>query len=1091
MTNCSTNVPPVPGRTRTLRRGAAGLLLLLTAALVRPAPAEAQLDPLLMLKRSQPTVTEASYRANVLLAVDTAPRMQFDADGNYYDPAEYTRGNFWDSVLGVTPANTAWRYRRLYRNLQPNSSGPQKWDTSTIAIAGDLQGTAYSRFYARSRIGVAKEAMAQAVEENFDSVRFGLMKMRQNNPRVLRLSDEPVWNADPNQQTPSEFSSVGYWKLSRGRVDGDNQSIETLTAPMIKPDVTGQNELVLTTLGKTFAAEGALLPAGHAWDGVDDAPLAHLLVDARAEAARLIAADTAYQNTVVVLLAGGGEGTGGHSPDAASIASTFLGISGAPSGESRRVPIYVIALAPDPAALAELESIAANSGGRFFHVTRDEIEAAAAAGVAVPKVVRALNLAVQHGFADPSDVNAAPTASLPYGPRTEHQVTSPVIGTVDLAGATDINGVTLPLTGDTVTNAQSGAVIPQRANVMVTAGFAIPDFEASLRAFRVYKPVPDSTRPSGYRFESDGTAVWVARTPMETYCPDTTASCRNIFTALPDGSVVPFTVANLSLLSPHLNTPLDPAGLINFVRTQPLGAIVGATPAFMDPPSLDPPPDSDYPAYLEANEDRRSIIFVGANDGMLHAIDSRTGVEIWAFIPYNLLPKLRTLRDGQSVDSFDYFVDSSVKVADVKIGGQWKTTVIVGEGAGGTFYQAFDATLEGLGDVAPPDTDAVSSLLNHFADPSRIGFLWSFPRYSKFDVTLGEYGDLDASASDAEKSVGQTWSDPAVGQVGSPEGKYTVITGSGFFPRSSELAANRNGASAGRALYLLDAADGAGDDGIPFDWMVPSPASDGLAEDDDNCVDESYGCTMFKNALQADPVATGPSDSRYISKAYVGDLDGNVWRFDIDLSGTQDADGQFIPRFSSAPVNLNPEADPGQPIFASMASVAIGTDQYLFFGTGSDLLPSRGVDTAYRLVGLLDEGGSGTITFSHDLARVDGLGDDEMVSSFPAVAGDIVFFSTSSFKPETPWLAPDANLYALTFIGGAAYDSSGNDVIDSGESPKVRTLAGAGRATAPFIVDQHVVFGAGDTIEMFGDPTDFNNGVGQVGVRILSWRELR
>jgi hypothetical protein len=28
-------------------------------------------------------------------------------------------------------------------------------------------------------------------------------------------------------------------------------------------------------------------------------------------------------------------------------------------------------------------------------------------------------------------------------------------------------------------------------------------------------------------------------------------------------------------------------------------------------------------------------------------------------------------------------------------------------------------------------------------------------------------------------------------------------------------------------------------------------------------------------------------------------------------------------------------------------------------------------------------------------------------------------------------------------------------------------------------------------VQMFGDPNDYNNGVGQVGVRILSWREVR
>ena len=52
-----------------------------------------------------------------------------------------------------------------------------------------------------------------------------------------------------------------------------------------------------------------------------------------------------------------------------------------------------------------------------------------------------------------------------------------------------------------------------------------------------------------------------------------------------------------------------------------------------------------------------------------------------------------------------------------------------------------------------------------------------------------------------------------------------------------------------------------------------------------------------------------------------------------------------------------------------------------------------------------------------------------------------------------------------------------------------------GRASAPFIVDQHLYFASsgesGASVEILGDPEDFNNGVGQVGVRILSWREIR
>ena len=59
-----------------------------------------------------------------------------------------------------------------------------------------------------------------------------------------------------------------------------------------------------------------------------------------------------------------------------------------------------------------------------------------------------------------------------------------------------------------------------------------------------------------------------------------------------------------------------------------------------------------------------------------------------------------------------------------------------------------------------------------------------------------------------------------------------------------------------------------------------------------------------------------------------------------------------------------------------------------------------------------------------------------------------------------------------------------------GDTVKVQTTTGA-RASAPFIVDQHLVFSVNGKIQMFGDPEDFNNGVGQAGVRVLSWRTVR
>ena len=40
---------------------------------------------------------------------------------------------------------------------------------------------------------------------------------------------------------------------------------------------------------------------------------------------------------------------------------------------------------------------------------------------------------------------------------------------------------------------------------------------------------------------------------------------------------------------------------------------------------------------------RREIIYVGANDGMLHAFDAVTGEEIWAFVPPFIAGKLPTI----------------------------------------------------------------------------------------------------------------------------------------------------------------------------------------------------------------------------------------------------------------------------------------------------------------------------------------------------------------------------------------------------------------------------------------------------------------
>ena len=81
-----------------------------------------------------------------------------------------------------------------------------------------------------------------------------------------------------------------------------------------------------------------------------------------------------------------------------------------------------------------------------------------------------------------------------------------------------------------------------------------------------------------------------------------------------------------------------------------------------------------------------------------------------------------------------------------------------------------------------------------------------------------------------------------------------------------------------------------------------------------------------KNALQADPTAAGEVGSLVVNKAYLGDIDGKYWRFNF-TSGGHDHGSRW--------------STPAQPIYASSALLFVGsTDVYMFFATGSDLLPS-------------------------------------------------------------------------------------------------------------------------------------------------------
>jgi hypothetical protein len=1089
------------------RRAGATALLAVVATFWWSTTAFAQLDPLLFIKRVPPTV---------IVVFDTSMQMLDDGTGNWYDPNFYRVSDDPGVMPAFSGLGSAKTYRRVYRNLQP-AAAPGKYTAQSIATTAAVWDPANALtsnapadllFLNPTRYNIAKQGLSAAVAENASSTfRWGLIKLRQNAPawRTGANCDKPVQVSDLNQalykdSNPCNTTVLGTYGIYAPSVATANYSLGSAPAGtvMVTPAANTANTIT-TMLARGPNDSQALIPASMPSVGTVDRPLDFALADARAAAVAAMTADSAAnrtcRNTIVVLITGGrdsGDTSYNVSHNAASTASSFLSVTA--SGVTKRVPIAVIAVKPGAADVAPLQAIATNSGGFYFSAST------------AFDVTAAVDRAVQQAFSRSTDFDTSTTS--------EFSPVSPIVGTVNLKNARDASGSALPNTDITSTD---GLPLQQRSNFLLTGGFTLPGFDGVLRAFRTYKPVADSTKPTGWKFVNDGTRLWPdldgrpamagkARIPLD-------PNVRNIYTFIPNGSgggsVIPFTTANAAVLSPHMGTNATTAALITAIRAQNIGALIGSTPAVMDVPSLDPPPDEDYgradaaTSFAGLHKDRRALIFVGANDGMIHAIDARTGYEVWAFIPYNLLPKLKTFRDGQAVDQFDYFVDSSPKLAEVKLNGVWRSLLLIGEGPGGTFYQTFDVTEAGMGlDPSQDGLSAVNTMLTLFDQPNEsIVFKWAFPNYDSFDPSYSAtftvydatpggkqriYGDLKASATFAEKTVGFTWSDPAIGPLNTDRSVTAVIVGSGYFP-DIEASIPGRGASApkaGTAMYLIDAKTGLLL-GNSSGASCPTISS-GFGSGTGCVIVDEVAANNRKNAIQADPTAAGESGAVAVSKAYVGDLDGRYWRFNFTPAGT---------------ITANEMADTAQPIYASSALLFVGTtDVYMFFATGSDLLAANapgGADT-FKLYGLKDNspGGGATTKFAVDLAQVTnsgGLATGERPSTSPSVAGDIVFYTTTTESASTPCADFSANLYALTYAGGAAYDSNNNGKVENNESPIAKTFGG--RATAPFIVDQHLYTATtgvnGARVEAFGDPEDFNNGIGQVGVRILSWREIR
>lgn len=251
--------------------------------------------------------------------------------------------------------------------------------------------------------------------------------------------------------------------------------------------------------------------------------------------------------------------------------------------------------------------------------------------------------------------------------------------------------------------------------------------------------------------------------------------------------------------------PANPAGDLRR-RLNILGDIVHSPPKFVGAPSQDFTLDN-YEAFAAANRNRPPRVYVGANDGMLHAFDAASGDEVFAYIPSMVGANLGRLTRLPYVHT--YFVDGQLASGDVFINGQWRTVIVGGLGAGGRGFFALDIT----------DANVTSEA--ELADR----LMW--------EVTA------------ADEDIGFSYSRPTIARLN--DNRWYAVVGNGY-----------NSAGGKAKLLLIDIETG------------------NVREIDT----DNSGNRGNPNGLSS-PSLVDIDNNQTADVAYAGDIDGNLWKFDL------------------------------------------------------------------------------------------------------------------------------------------------------------------------------------------------------------------
>ena len=261
-----------------------------------------------------------------------------------------------------------------------------------------------------------------------------------------------------------------------------------------------------------------------------------------------------------------------------------------------------------------------------------------------------------------------------------------------------------------------------------------------------------------------------------------------------------------------------------------LGDIVNSAVVYSGAPSASIT-DTGYSSFFQTHANRAATVYVGANDGMLHAFDAATGVERFAYIPSFLIPKLSALTSPSYVHAS--YVDATPAVAEAQVGSStsnWKTVLVSGAGAGAQGVFALDVT--------NPSAFTASNVMWEFTDSD--------------DADMGNVLGRPQILKVRTSAKGAT----------TPTYRWYAVVASGVNNYASDGHASTTGAP---TIFLLDLAKQAGDA-----WTLGT-----------NYFKISFpvGDTGSGNGILGFTAVDAPTGE--VGIIYAGDLQGNLWKLNF------------------------------------------------------------------------------------------------------------------------------------------------------------------------------------------------------------------